>query len=98
MSVKFDSPEMEISKNLFMLRGAYGYKGFSEHLGGNMYKVDSKAFQEAIENATVPMDASKVSSLSFGQIKVLNNTLGGSSMIPLLNRMGELGMMDFRES
>lgn len=98
MSVsKLNSPDLQMAKDLFMIRGAYGYRGFSEKVGENLYKSNSIAFREAIENATNPIDASKVSSLSSGQIKVLNNTLGGKTMIPLLNRMGELGMMDFRK-
>lgn len=83
--------------DLFLLRGAYGYKGFSEKVGENLYRSDSKAFWEAIENGIEPIDPSKVSSLSSGQIKVLNSTSSGNSLIPLLNRMGQLGMMDLRE-
>ncbi|MEK3934439.1 hypothetical protein MKY41_03895 [Sporosarcina sp. FSL W7-1349] len=93
----FNTPEMRASMQLFMLRGAYGYNGFSEHIGGNMYKVDSKAFRETLENATEPIDPSKVSTLSAGQMKMLNSTASGNWMIPLLNRMGQLGMMDLRE-
>lgn len=87
----------EAAKQLFMLRGAYGYTGFSEKIGDNMYKVNSIAFAEALKNSTEPLDASKVSTLSPGQIKVLNATTGGEKMIRLLNRMGELGMMDLRK-
>lgn len=91
---------MQVSQttmDLFMIRGAYGYKGFSEKVGENLYRSDSKAFREAIENSTEPIDSSKISSLSPGQIKILNSTSSGNSLIPLLNRMGQLGMMDLRE-
>ncbi|MEY9978005.1 hypothetical protein [Lysinibacillus sp. RC79] len=87
----------DMSIRLFILRGAYGYKGFTEQVGENMYKVDTKAFQETIENAKEPIDPSKVSELSSNQIKVLQGAPSGSWLIPLLNRMGQLGMMDLRE-
>lgn len=51
----------EMSIRLFILRGAYGYKCFIEQVGENMYKVDTKAFQETIENAKEPIDVNKVS-------------------------------------
>ena len=88
---------LEMSRQLFMIRGAYGYKGFTEQVNENSYTSNSKAFQEAIENATEPIDASKVSALSSGQIKVLRGASSSSWMIPLLNRMGQLGMIDLRE-
>ncbi|MGG2054749.1 hypothetical protein ABFY48_10135 [Lysinibacillus pakistanensis] len=87
----------DMSIRLFILRGAYGYKGFTEQVGENMYKVDTEAFQETIEHAKEPIDASKVSKLSSDQIKVLQGAPSGSWLIPLLNRMGQLGMMDLRE-
>lgn len=87
----------DMSIRLTILRGAYGYKGFTEQVGENMYKVDVKAFQETIENAKEPIDASKVSKLSSDQIKTLQGAPSGSWLIPLLNRMGQLGMMDLRE-
>lgn len=87
----------DMSVRLIILQGAYGYKGFTEQIGENMYKNDVKAFKEAIENAKGPIDASKVSKLSSDQIKVLQGASSGSWLIPLLNRMGELGMMDLRE-
>src|SRR5690625_6569090 len=80
-----------------MIRGAYGYKRFSEKVGENMYRSNAVAFREAIENATELIDVSKVSKLSSGQIEVLNRTSSSNWMNPLLNRMGELGMMDLRE-
>lgn len=97
MSVSFDSPDLQFAMALFMVRGAHGYKGFSEKVGDNLYKVDSIGFREAIENRIDPIDPSKVSSLSSGQIEVLSQTEAGKALIPLLNRMGELGMLDFRE-
>jgi len=87
----------DMSIRLFILRGAYGYKGFTEQVGENMYKVDTEVFQETIEHAKEPIDASKVSKLSSDQIKVLQGAPSGSWLIPLLNRMGQLGMMDLRE-
>ena len=87
----------DMSIKLAILRGAYGYKGFTEQVGENMYKVDTKAFKETIENAKEPIDQSKVSKLSSDQIKVLQGAPSGSWLIPLLNRMGQLGMMDLRE-
>ncbi|MGA3676022.1 hypothetical protein [Lysinibacillus agricola] len=87
----------DMSIRLTILRGAYGYKGFTEQVGENMYKIDTKAFQETIENAKEPIDASKVSKLSSDQTKMLQSAPSGSWMVPLLNRMGELGMMDLRE-
>lgn len=87
----------DMSIRLAILRGAYGYKGFTEQVGENMYKVDTKAFQETIENAKEPIDTSKVSKLSSDQIKVLQGAPSGSWLIPLLNKMGQLGMMDLRE-
>lgn len=83
--------------DLFLLRGAYGYKGFSEKVGENLYKSDSKGFWDAIENGREPINPDKISSLSSSQIKILNRTSSGNSLIPLLNRMGQLGMMDLRE-
>jgi len=87
----------DMSIKLAILRGAYGYKGFTEQVGENMYKVDTEVFQETIEHAKEPIDASKVSKLSSDQIKVLQGAPSGSWLIPLLNRMGQLGMMDLRE-
>lgn len=84
-------------QDLFLIRGIYGYKGFSEKVGENLYRSDTKGFWEAIDNATNPIDADKVSRLSSGQIKMLSFTSDGNALIPLLNRMGELGMMDFRQ-
>lgn len=95
---QFNTVENRMSMQLFMLRGAYGYKGFTEQVNENSYTSNSKAFQEAIENANEPIDASKVSELSSDQIKVLQGASSGSWMIPLLNRMGQLGMIDLRES
>ncbi|MEK5231735.1 hypothetical protein MHB42_08135 [Lysinibacillus sp. FSL K6-0232] len=94
--------ELAVSMQLFMLRGAYGYKGFKvdikdEHGQVIGYRNDTKGFMDALENATEPIDASKVSQLSFGQIRMLNGASSGSWLVPLLNRMGELGMMDLRE-
>lgn len=86
-----------MAMQLFMIRGAYGYRGFTEQVNENSYTSNSKAFQEAIENANEPIDASKVSELSSGQLKVLQSASSGSWMIPLLNRMGKLGMIDLRE-
>ncbi|WP_337989313.1 hypothetical protein [Lysinibacillus sp. JNUCC 51] len=57
----------DLSIMLTILQGAYGYKGFTEQVGENMYKVDLKAFQKTIENAKEPIDASKVSELSSNQ-------------------------------
>lgn len=82
---------------LIILQGAYGYKGFTEQTGENMYKTDLKAFQETIENAKEPIDTSKVSKLSSDQIKVLQGAPSGNWLIPLLNKMGQLGMMDLRD-
>lgn len=87
----------EAAKMLFVLRGAYGYTGFSEKIGENMYKVNSIAFEEALKNSTEPLDKSKVSTLSPDQIKMLNHTTDGEKMIRILTRMGELGMMDLRK-
>ncbi|KOP69765.1 hypothetical protein AMS59_22935 [Lysinibacillus sp. FJAT-14745] len=87
----------DMSIRLTILRGAYGYKGFTEQVGENLYKVDTKAFKETIENAKEPIDASKVSELSSNQIKMLQGAPSGSWLVPLLNRMGQLGMMDLRE-
>lgn len=87
----------DMSVRLIILQGAYGYKGFTEQIGENMYKNDVKAFQETIENAKEPIDTSKVSTLSSDQIKMLQGTPSGSWLIPLLNRMGQLGMMDLRD-
>ncbi|MGE7988551.1 hypothetical protein [Lysinibacillus fusiformis] len=56
-----------------------------------------KAFQETIENAKEPIDTSKVSKLSSDQIKVLQGVISGSWLIPLMSKMGQLGMMDLRE-
>ena len=94
---QFNTIENRMAMKLFMMRGAYGYKGFTEQVNGNSYTSNSKAFQEAIENAKEPIDASKVSELSSDQIKVLQGASSGSWMIPLLNRMGQLGMMDLSE-
>ncbi|MDM5233489.1 hypothetical protein [Lysinibacillus pakistanensis] len=58
----------DMSKRLAILRGAYGYKGFTEKVGENMYRVDTKAFQETIEHAKEPIEANKVSVLSSDQI------------------------------
>lgn len=88
---------INISKQLFMLRGAYGYMGFTEQVGKNLYKVDSQAFKETLENSTEPLDANKVSSLSDKQLSVLKQSASASWMIPLLSKMGSLGMMDLRE-
>lgn len=85
------------SIRLTILQGAYGYTGFREQVGENMYKDDLKGFIEAIVNAKEPIDTSKVSKLSSDQIKVLQGDPSGSWLIPLLNRMGKLGMMDLRE-
>ncbi|WP_025116279.1 hypothetical protein [Lysinibacillus fusiformis] len=87
----------DMSIRLTILQGAYGYKGFTEQTGENMYKTDLKAFQETIENAKEPIDSKKVSKLSSDQIKVLQGAPSGSWLIPLLNKMGHLGMMDLRE-
>jgi len=87
----------DMSIRLTILQGAYGYKGFTEQVSENMYKTDLKAFQETIENAKEPIDPSKVSKLSSDQMKVLQGAPSGSWLIPLLNRMGQLGMMDLRE-
>lgn len=86
-----------MAMNLFMMRGAYGYKGFTEQVSENAYTSNSQAFQEAIDNAKEPIDASKVSALSSSQIKVLQGTSRGNWMIPLLERMGQLGIIDLRE-
>lgn len=88
---------LSLSMKLFTIRGAYGYKGFTEKVGENLYKSNTLTFQDAIENATKPLDASKVSALSANQLTVLNQTASGRSLIPLLSRMGELGMMDLRQ-
>jgi len=87
----------DMSIRLTILQGAYGYKGFTEQTGLNMYKTDLKAFQETIETAKEPINASKISKLSPDQIKVLQGAPSGSWLIPLLSRMGQLGMMDLRE-
>ncbi|MGR6904161.1 hypothetical protein [Lysinibacillus sp. BSL11] len=87
----------DMSIRLTILQGAYGYKGFTEQTGVNMYKTDLKAFQETIETAKEPINASKISKLSPDQIKVLQGAPSGSWLIPLLSRMGQLGMMDLRE-
>ncbi|MCR6522142.1 hypothetical protein [Lysinibacillus capsici] len=87
----------DMSIRLTILQGAYGYKGFTEQTGENMYKTDLKAFQETIENAKEPIDTSKVSKLSSDQIKVLQGAPNGSWLIPLLNKIGQLGMMDLRD-
>ncbi|WP_369595684.1 hypothetical protein [Lysinibacillus pakistanensis] len=58
----------EMSIRLAILRGAYGYKGFTEKVVENMYRVDTKAFQETIEHAKEPIVANKVSVLSSNQI------------------------------
>lgn len=92
-----DSIRNNMSMQLFMLRGAYGYMGFTEQVGKNLYKVDSKGFKEALENSTEPLDASKVSTLSANQLSVLKQSPSASWMIPLLSKMGSLGMMDLRE-
>lgn len=86
------------SVQLFMLRGAYGYMGFTEKIEGteNMYRVDIQGFEEAL-NSSEPLDASKVSSLSDNQLSVLQRSPSSSWMIPLLNKMGSLGMIDLRE-
>ena len=94
---QLNSVNADWSKKLFILRGAYGYNGFTEKVGDNLYKVDSKSFQDAIENATEPLNPSKVSSLSTNQLHVLKQSSSASWMIPLLTRMGNLGMMDLRE-
>ncbi|AUS86916.1 hypothetical protein LBYS11_11465 [Lysinibacillus sp. YS11] len=87
----------DMSIRLTILQGAYGYKGFTQQTGENMYKTDLKAFRETIENAKEPIDTSKVSKLSSDQIKVLQGAPSGSWLIPLLNKMGQLGMMDLRD-
>ncbi|UUV24318.1 MULTISPECIES: hypothetical protein [Lysinibacillus] len=87
----------DMSIRLTILQGAYGYKGFTEQTGVNMYKTDLKAFQETIETAKEPINASKISKLSPDQIKVLQGAPSGSWLIPLLSRMGQLVMMDLRE-
>ncbi len=87
----------DMSIRLTILQGAYGYKGFTEQTGEKMYKTDLKAFQETIENAKEPIDTSKVSKLSSDQIKVLQGATSGNWLIPLLNKMGQLGMMDLRD-
>lgn len=93
----FNDPNVTAGMQLFMLRGAYGYKGFSEKIADNMYKSDSIAFREAIENSKEPFDVNKVSELSIQQKNILNKTSAGNALIPLLNRMGELGMIDLRK-
>lgn len=92
----FNDPNVQMGMKLFMLRGAYGYKGFSEQIDENISRSDAIAFREAIENSTKPFDDMKVSTLSRQQQNVLNRTSGGQWMIPLLNRMGELGLIDLR--
>lgn len=92
-----DSIRNNLSMQLFVLRGAYGYKGFSEQVGENSYKDDVQGFREALENSPEPIDASKVSSLSANQLSVLNQSPSASWMIPLLSKMGSLGMMDLRK-
>ena len=94
---QLNSVNLDWSKKLFILRGAYGYNGFTEKVGDNLYKVDSKSFQDAIENATEPLNPSKVSSLSANQLHVLKQSPSANWMIPLLTRMGDLGMIDLRE-
>ena len=94
---QLNSANLDWSKKLFILRGAYGYNGFTEKVGDNLYKVDSKSFQDAIENATEPLNPSKVSSLSANQLHVLKQSPSANWMIPLLTRMGDLGMIDLRE-
>ena len=94
---QLNSVNLDWSKKLFILRGAYGYNGFTEKVGDNLYKVDSKSFQDAIENATEPLNPSKVSSLSANQLHVLKQSPSANWMIPLLTRMGNLGMIDLRE-
>lgn len=90
----FDISEMSLSMQLFMVRGAYGYKGFSEKTENNLYRSNFKAFQDTIKYAKEPIDKNKVSTLSTSQLEVLQRTSGGTRLIPLLNRMGQLGMMD----
>lgn len=94
---QLNSVNVDWSRKLFILRGAYGYNDFTEKVSDNLYKVDSKSFREAIENATEPLNPSKVSSLSPNQLHVLKQSSSASWMIPLLTRMGNLGMMDLRE-
>lgn len=94
--------ELAVSMQLFMLRGAYGYKGFKIDIkdeNGKVigYRNDMKGFMDALKNATEPIDASKVSKLSSGQIHMLNGASSRSWLVPLLNRMGELGMLDLRQ-
>lgn len=90
----FNDPNVKAGMQLFILRGAYGYQGFTEKISDNMYKSDSIAFREAVENAKEPFDINKVSQLSREQKDILSKTSTGQSLIPLLNRMGELGMID----
>lgn len=92
----FNDPNVQMGMRLFMLRGAYGYKGFSEQIDEKTTRSDAIAFRKAIENSTKPFDKSKVSSLSPKQQNILNRTSSGQWMIPLLNRMGELGLIDLR--
>jgi len=94
---QLNSVNLAWSKKLFILRGAYGYNGFTEKISDNLYKVDSKSFRDAIENATEPLDPNKVSSLSANQLHVLKQSPSANWMIPLLTRMGSLGMIDLRE-
>jgi len=96
-SPSLHSSEVQKSIQLLILRGAYGYKGFTKQVDEKGYTVDSKAFWDAIENATEPIDASKVSTHSSGQLSMLKGAPSGSWLIPLLNRMGQLGMMDLRQ-
>ena len=94
---EMDSIRNNMSMQLFTLRGAYGYMGFTEKVGENLYTVDSQGFKETLENSTEPLDASKVSTLSANQLSVLKQSRSASWMIPLLSKMGSLGMMDLRE-
>lgn len=92
-----DSIRNNMSMQLFMLRGAYGYMGFTEKVEGNLYKVDSQGFKDVLENSTEPVDANKVSTLSANQLSVLKQSQTADWMIPLLSKMGNLGMIDLRE-
>ncbi len=94
---EMDSIRNNTSMQLFMLRGAYGYMGFTGKVGDNLYKVDSQGFKKALENSTEPVDANKVSTLSANQLSVLKQSSTADWMIPLLSKMGNLGMIDLRE-
>jgi len=82
------------SRQLFLLRSLYGYKGHMTETKDGLYSCDIKGFRDMMENSEQPIDSRNSGKMSIERERQLRSQGNSVFLIETLKRAGELGILD----